>query len=253
MRTFFAIGLLALASCGDSSAPPAAPPPVAPPAAPEKPKTFGSIVGRVRVEGDDLAPVTGAIRGFEKYCGPGPLDLGIYKVDPLTRGLADAFVSVDGASDDFRADGPFVLDQAACLFKPVVLVMPPGTVVVKNSDTMPHNATLEGKHNAKVDESFAPGGAISARLAFEDAVRVRCLIHPWMQAAIIVTRRAAHALTDREGRFRLERVEAGKRRVRVWHLMGEERSIEVEVPAGGTVEVEIPWSPRVGFRAAFGR
>jgi plastocyanin len=207
----------------------------------------------VKVEGDDLAPVTGAVRGFEKYCGQGPLDLGIYNVDASTRGLGDAYVSVDGGSDDFRREGPFVLDQAGCVFKPAVLVMPPGTLLVKNSDTMPHNVTTEGKLNPLVKESFFPAGAISARFPFEEVVRVRCSIHPWMQAALIITNRAAHALTDRQGRFRLERVEAGRRRVRAWHLLGEEVSVEVDVPADGVVEVEIPWKPRPGFRAPFGR
>jgi hypothetical protein len=39
----------------------------------------------------------------------------------------------------------------------------------------------------------------------------------------------------------------------VWHLLGEETAVEVEVPVKGTVQVDIKWKPRPGFRATFNR
>jgi Ser-tRNA(Ala) deacylase AlaX len=74
-----------------------------------------------------------------------------------------------------------------------------------------------------------------------------------MMAGLVVTRRSAHAVTDAKGRFRIEGVESGRRRIKVWHVLGDEVSVEAEVPAGGVVQVEIPWKPRTGFRASFGR
>ncbi|HEY3225719.1 MAG TPA: carboxypeptidase regulatory-like domain-containing protein [Planctomycetota bacterium] len=250
MRRLWLLGLCLAAACGDSAPPPASPP--APPRV-ETPPRFGILTGRVRVDSDDIAPVGGSVRGFEKYCGTGPLDLGIYKVDPSTRGLAGAYVEADGHCEEFRAESVPVLDQKGCLFTPVLLVVPPGPVVFKNSDGMAHNVTIRGLLNPAVGEGFPGGEAISKTFPFEERLAVRCTVHPWMQAGLVVTKRASHALTDAAGRFRIDRVEAGRRRVRVWHLLGEEVTIEIEIPPDGVAEVEIPWKPRPGFRAPFGR
>ncbi|HKS17237.1 MAG TPA: hypothetical protein VJU16_07985, partial [Planctomycetota bacterium] len=243
------VALFLLASCGESAPPP---PPTSPPAPKVSPK-FGSIEGWVRVDSNDIAPITGSVVGFEKYCGQGPLELGIYLVDSATKGLSGAYVEADGVSLAFQTESIPVLDQKACLFTPTLLVVPPGTVLFKNSDGMPHNVTIETKLNGRVSEGFPGGEAITKKFPFEEKLAVRCTVHPWMQAGLVITRGTAHAVSDKGGRFRIERVEAGKRRVRAWHLLGDEVSVEVDVPPDGVAQVEIPWKPRANFRAAFGR
>jgi plastocyanin len=243
--------ILLLASCGDPSSPPA-PSPSAPPAI-EGPLRTGIVEGIVRVDSDDIAPLTGSVLGYEKFCGPGPVDTGLYKVDAATKGLAGAFVEADGRCAEFRPEGVPVMDQKACLFTPVLLVAAPGQVIFKNSDGMAHNVTIQGLLNPRVAEGFPGGEAISKSFPFEEKVAVRCTIHPWMLAGLVVTRRAAHAITGAQGRFRIEGVEAGRRKIRVWHLLGEETAVEVEVPVKGTVQVDIKWKPRPGFRATFNR
>lgn len=211
------------------------------------------VEGVVVVDSDDLDPLTGSVRGFEKYCGQGPLDVGAYRVDRATKGLAGAFVESDGRSADFKSGDVPVVDQKACLFTPPILVAPPGPVVFKNSDTMAHNITIEGLLNPVVKEGFSGGQAISRNFPFDEKLALRCSIHPWMVASLVVTRRAAHAVTDLQGRFRIEKVEAGRRRIKVWHLLGEEAAIDVDAPKEGTIQVEIKWKPKAGFRAGFGR
>jgi plastocyanin len=239
-----------LTSCGESSPPPPAP---ASHATPETPLRTGTVEGVVRVDSDDIAPLTGSVLGYEKFCGPGPVDTGLYKVDAATKGLAGAFVEADGRCAEFRPEGVPVMDQKACLFTPVLLVGAPGQVIFKNSDGMAHNVTIQGLLNPRVAEGFPGGEAISKSFPFEEKVAVRCTIHPWMLAGLVVTRRAAHAITGAQGRFRIEGVEAGRRKIKVWHLLGEETAVEVVVPANGTIQVEIKWKPRAGFRASFGR
>ncbi|HZN61355.1 MAG TPA: hypothetical protein VFC90_03015 [Planctomycetota bacterium] len=243
------IPFLALSCDGGPSPPPspAPPPPV------ETPLRTGAIEGVVRVDSGDIAPLMGTVRGFEKYCGTGPLDPGIYKVDAATKGLAGAVVEADGRCADFKSPGVPVLDQKACLFTPVLLVVPPGPVVFKNSDAMPHNVTIRGLLNREVAEAFLGGQAISKTFPFDEKLAVRCTFHPWMQAGLVVTRRAAHAVTDSAGHFRIEGVESGRRTIKVWHLLGEEVTVEVDVPADGVVKVQIAWKPRSNFRAGFAR
>ena len=243
--------LLVFASCGESTSPPSTPSPAPPPV--ETPLRTGSVEGFVRVDSDDIAPLTGSVRGFEKYCGKGPVELGIYEVDAATKGLAGAFVEADGRCADFRAEGVPILDQKACVFTPILLVVPPGPVVFRNSDGMAHNVSIQGLLNPRVAEGFPGGEAISKTFPFEEKMAVRCSIHPWMLAGLVVTRRAVHAVTDAKGRFRIEGVESGRRKLRAWHLLGEEVVVEIDVPPGGTAQVEIAWKPRPSFRAGFSK
>lgn len=249
MRRSSLLACLLIASCGKAQ--PSDPAPHAPPAV-EKPLRTGIVEGAIRVDSDDLAPLMASVKGYEKYCGAGPIDAGLYKVDPATRGLAEAFVEPDGRSAPFKSGPIPVLDQKACLFTPATIVVPPGPVLFKNSDRMAHNVTIRGQLNPVVNEGFGGGEAISRTLPFDEKLTVRCSVHPWMVAGVVVTSRAAHALTDAAGRFRIEGVEAGRRKITVWHPLGEATG-EIEVPPDGTARIEIAWKPRPNFRAGFGR
>jgi len=250
VRRSWLLGLLLAASCGDSTTGP--PPPPGTPQG-EVPPRYGRLTGRVRVLSDDIAPISGSIRGFEKYCGSGPLDLGLYRVDPATKGLAGAYVEADGKSEEFGTGSVPVLDQKGCLFAPVLLIVSPGPVVFKNSDGMAHNITIQGKRNPVVSDGFPGGNSISKAFPFEERLVVRCSIHPWMQAGLVVTRGSAHAVTDAAGRFTIDRVEAGHRKIKVWHLLRDEVTVEVDIPPDGAADIEIEWKPRPNFRDAFGR
>ena len=250
MSKTFLVALVFLASCGESTSPPST---ATPPLPVADPPSWCVVEGVVVVDSDDIDPLTGSVRGFEKYCGQGPLDVGAYRVDRTTKGLAGAFVEADGRSEDFKSEGVPVMDQKACLFTPSLLVVPPGPVVFKNSDTMAHNISIQGQLNPVVKEGFTGGQAISANFPFDEKLGLRCSIHPWMVSSLVVTRRAAHAVTDVQGRFRIERVESGRRKIKVWHLLGEEAVIDVDAPKSGTIQVEIKWKPKAGFRAGFGR
>lgn len=247
----FVVLLLTLVSCGK---PPPAPPsqPPAPPVA-QTPLRTGAIEGTVRVDSEDIAPLAVFTGGFEKYCGKGALDVGLYKVDPVGKGLSGAFVEADGRSAEFKAESIPVLDQKACLFSPVLRVAPPGPILFKNSDAMAHNVTIQGMLNPIVKEGFGGGEAISRTFPFEEKLTVRCSVHPWMMAGLVVTGREVHAVSDAGGKFRIERVEAGRRKVRLWHLLGEEMTVDADVPADGVAYVKFDWKPRPGFRAGFGK
>jgi hypothetical protein len=191
--------------------------------------------------------VLGKTGDFASSCHSATLDLKLFRVS-TSRGLADVFVELEDGPDDFRATGPQILDQRSCVFSPPVLVVAPGEVLVRNSDSMAHNTSLDARINSAANLNLPPGQAQAIRLPFAEKILVRCSIHPWMSSALIVTRNPMHALTDLWGRFRLENVPAGKRRLRVWHQFGEEMTVEVNVPADGTLDLPIEWKPRAGFR-----
>lgn len=203
---------------------------------------------------DDTKPVLAVARGYEKWCGSEPLDLGIYRVDPGTRGLAGAFVWVEGPADEFRLDATPVLDQKKGVYVPTLIVMPPGDLLIRNGDDMPHNTTLDGLANGAVSVNLPAGRSEAVRLPFAEPMRARCSIHPWMVASVVVTRTMAHAVTDEAGRFRIDGAPSGRRKLHIWHVLGPEVVVEVEIRPGEPVEVPaVEWSPRANFRAPFGR
>ncbi len=227
--------VLVLASCGDPSSPPA-PSPAAPPAI-DGPLRTGIVEGIVRVDSDDIAPLTGSVLGYEKFCGPGPVDTGLYKVDAATKGLAGAFVEADGRCAEFRPEGVPVMDQKSCLFTPVLLVAAPGQVIFKNSDGMAHNVTIQGLLNPRVSEGFPGGEAISKSLPFEEKVAVRCTIHPWMKAWVRVYDHPYFAVTRPDGTFDLKQLPPGAYTIEAWHEKLGTQTQTVTIAAKQTSDV----------------
>lgn len=148
---------------------------------------------------------------------------------PNGRPAADAAVLVEG---DVRGE-PLrnaSIDQRGKTFTPHVLVVTRGTTVdFPNNDTVLHNvfAQFEAK---RFDLGLYPRGK-TAHQTFDRAgiVAVRCNIHSRMSAYVVVTESPYHAVTNRDGTYRIEGVVPGNYRVRVWHESGAtfERTLRV--------------------------
>lgn len=116
-------------------------------------------------------------------------------------------------------------------FQPHVLIVPTGAKVsFPNADAIYHNA-FSLTPGAEFDLGLYRGGA-SKEVVFphEGVVRVFCNIHPRMAAYVLVLDRAAAAVTDDKGRFRLSGVPPGRYTLHVWHE--KTGAIEVPVDAG---------------------
>ena len=67
-------------------------------------------------------------------------------------------------------------------------------------------------------------------------VRVFCDIHSHMSAFILVFSHRFYAVTDAEGRYRIDDVPPGGYSVRAWNEAAAGESRSVTVPAGGEAE-----------------
>lgn len=64
-----------------------------------------------------------------------------------------------------------------------------GTVVWSNEDSSPHNVTyVSGPRFRSSRPKIRPGTSFSLRLTEPGTIRYYCSIHPWMTAAIVVSR-----------------------------------------------------------------
>jgi hypothetical protein len=71
---------------------------------------------------------------------------------------------------------------------------------------------------------------------------IGCSLHAWMRAWVYVVPHAHFAITDAEGRFRLERVPPGKYTLLLHHAdTNRQERRTVEVAAGKTADIAITW------------
>jgi hypothetical protein len=138
---------------------------------------------------------------------------------------------------------PVVLDQKGCMFRPHVVASMVGQgVVVKNSDPLLHSV-----HSMDADETpafnFAQptiGQRAVEPIRVVETFRVKCDLHPWMNAWVRVFNHPYFSVTQADGAFSIRNLPPGTYRIKAWHeLLGvQEKKIEVSKGKPAMVEFE---------------
>ena len=154
--------------------------------------------------------------------------------------LADAIVMVKLSGQSKGAAAPAaVLDQKGCQYTPQILAVQTGqTITVKNSDPALHNVhtqpTVAG--NEEINKAQMQGGAdLNFSFAKEEKfLKFKCDVHPWMFAWVTVVDSPYFAVTDKDGKFTIKGVPAGKYTVTALHRKAAPTGVdkEVDVTAG---------------------
>ncbi len=157
------------------------------------------------------------------------------------RGVRDArdvvvFIEhVDGAFKPSQ-EKP-ILDQLNMVFIPHILPILVGTTVkFPNSDEVRHNVFSPSKIKPFNLGTYAKG--ITREVMFDKVgvVTLLCNVHTEMSAFIIVLENPYFAKTGPDGTFTINDVPDGKYIIKTWHEKLEEKSLEVIVKKGITVE-----------------
>ncbi len=192
----------------------------------------GSIRGRV-----DLHRVAPA---FERR--PGSSDVGPPLLD---RDLPDRMKSVvyleSAPRGAFDQPDPAraVMDQRNETFVPHVLAITAGTTVdFPNSDRIYHNVFSLSKTKSFDLGRYAVGRSKAIRFDRPGIVRVFCDIHSHMNAFILVFSHPFYAMTDTEGRYRIDDVPPGAYSVVAWNEGLASDPKAVTVADGATTELD---------------
>jgi plastocyanin len=131
------------------------------------------------------------------------------------------------------------MDQRNETFVPHVLAIVAGTTVdFPNSDRTYHNVFSLSRTKAFDLGRYAAGRSKSVRFDRPGIVRVFCEIHSHMSAFILVFAHRYFAVTDDDGRFRLDNVPPGTYTLVAWNESVPQTSRRVVVPdPAGDVEV----------------
>lgn len=136
------------------------------------------------------------------------------------------------------------VDQKGCLFAPHVLMARTGQPIrFRNSDPVLHNINTLARLNRGFNLSLpAPGMSVTRSFAKAEAVRIKCDVHTWMAAWIVVNDNPFQALTGDDGTFELTNLPEGAYEIAAWHeTLGTARQV-VNVAAGERREIEFSFS-----------
>lgn len=193
-----------------------------------------NLEGRVRVEGKP--PESPQLEVEAKH----HTDCGEKKLSPKLKvsqegGVANAVVKLEGefTGPIHPRAGEFVLDQTHCEFSPHVQLIPKGTELkILNSDGFLHNVRAFDETALMLFNDAMPkkGQVLKKRFEQPGIFLLRCGLHHWMHAIVVVQAHPHYALTDESGHFKIEGIPEGNYRLNVWHeSLGE---IKTEVKPG---------------------
>ncbi len=193
-------------------------------------------------------PANGTIRGRVEL-RPSPPDLAPRpqvgdvsmpkRPDPTDRRRSVVYLEIaPRAAFDHRDEPRAKLDQRNEAFVPHVLAIVAGTTVdFPNNDTTYHNVFSLSSTRSFDLGRYAVGRSKSVRFDRPGIVRVFCDIHSHMSAFILVFAHRHFAVTDDDGRYRLENVPPGSYTVMAWNESAPTESRRIVVPeSGGDVE-----------------
>lgn len=206
----------------------------------------GSVSGVVKFANEYPKPETIRIDKDSGTCGVRHTTEA-FVVDPASKGVANVVAILEGVD----AGKPFpeqelALDQVGCRYEPHVQIgyaasgatredpMTP-RLVIFNSDDVFHN--VHAYAGAKDGETVfntpsIPEQEITKEMQGPGVYEVKCDVHAWMSAWIVVVGHPYAALSDAGGAFAIADVPPGAYTLRLWHEGLGEIERPVEVTAG---------------------
>lgn len=143
------------------------------------------------------------------------------------------------AAFDLRDEPRARMDQRNETFVPHVLAIVAGTTVdFPNNDSTYHNVFSLSKARTFDLGRYAAGHSKAVRFDKPGIVRVFCEIHSHMSAYILVFSHRYFAVTDDEGRYRIDNVPAGTYTVVAWNGAMPTTSRRVTVPETGDATLD---------------
>lgn len=209
------------------------------------PPQFGqaSVAGTVHFEGQP--PQMKRIEDA-KHCGSIKEEWAVISDD---GGLANVLVYLEDAPQSSGEGREMVLlDQVSCRFIPHVTGVQVGQpLMTRNSDLEYHNVAYTPQQNESQNIALETYGR-KRSMRFEqpepEPVRVKCDVHPWMEAYIGVFAHPFFAVTDASGHYVIEKVPAGQYTLKAWHERYGTRQTQITVADAGQVAANFLFARR---------
>ncbi|WP_437228250.1 carboxypeptidase regulatory-like domain-containing protein [Planctomicrobium sp. SH661] len=227
---------------------------------------WGSVEGQIILDGDVPAPQFLVKKGDTTVkdaavCAKDGVPDDSMAFDPETKGIANVFVYLPKAPSKIHpdlkasAEKEVVFDQLGCNFLPhCLIVRTDQDVVCKSSDAVAHNLHTNPFSNTAQNFIVQPndqtGTPVKMAIAERNPVKVQCDIHPWMGAYWLVLDHPYAAVTDKDGKFKIDNLPEGTHEFRVWNSKAGniDKKLVVKVKAGETTTVPVKKVPLASFQ-----
>ena len=169
--------------------------------------------------------------------------------DPIAYERTHTVIFLEGASLPLGQPITKTMEQENRMFAPSLLVIPVGSMVsFPNLDPIFHNVFSLSKAKAFDLGNYSKGHTRMVNFNKPGVVLVNCRIHTNMSAVVLVAPNQFYAVPDREGRFSIKDVPAGKYTAVAWHKAagflrkeivaeeGKPASVDFFVPLGADSE-----------------
>jgi len=204
------------------------------------------IVGRVLYRGPVPAPIQIEVNRDPDVCGR-TMSMTTLSVDAAIHGLQNAVVHVElgvgEVSAGIIASTPVIVQNKQCRFHPHVAAALMGAEVqIINDDPVMHNTNIIVDNSTALNVAMVAGGnTIKKRLKKSGLHFVKCNVHKFMQAYRLVFADPYFDQTTETGQFSIAGVSPGLHRITVWHETLGVMEKDVQVPARGTVIVDLEY------------
>lgn len=218
------------------------------------PAGYGNLVGTVTFEGapKELPALIAAGDGSVKdaaVCSAAAVPDESLVVDPTTKGIANVIVYLEKRPGTVKPElakppsDPVMFDQKGCRFMPHVLTVQVGQpLLVVSDDAIPHNTHTNPKRNDSFNKVIGAndrkGVPCDYRKSEPSPLSVVCDYHPWMKAYHFPVDHPYVGVTDKDGKFKIEGLPAGKHSFNVWHERASGSGQMLERKLQITIEVD---------------
>lgn len=212
-------------------------------------KDGGTIRGTVKVEETRAKLPPLQVTKYKEVCKDVPNESLV--VGP-GQGLRYAVITLEGIvrGKAVEKEALHELDNLRCRFMPHVSAASVGQfVVLKNSDPILHTAhAFFINEQPQFNVGLYPGRVSRKPLIAAGVVKIRCEVHPWMAAYIVVTEHPYHAISDIYGEYELTDIPAGVYQLKVWHESLGTQEKRIEVKPAATQRVDFIFTPSLGVK-----
>jgi len=136
-----------------------------------------------------------------------------------------------------------LFDQKGCEYSPHVLgIMVGQELDIKNSDPTLHNVHSLSKLNPQFNRAQPIQNMVmTEKFDKVETFKVKCEVHPWMNAYIGVFNNPYFAVTGDDGSFTLKGVPAGEYTIEAWQEKYGSQTAKVKVGASGKATVDFTY------------
>ncbi len=206
----------------------------------------GTIAGTVTFDGDIPGIKILKVDKDEQTCGHDNRQSEELVINGDSKGIKNVVVSLVDIAAGKKADTTTeVLDQKECVFMPHVLAISAGSSVdLLNSDNIMHNLHSWSIKNPAFNEGVSGGGKLTKKFDIPEIVKITCDVHKWMSAFIVVNGNPYFAVTDENGKFKIEDVPAGSYKIEAWQEKLGKKKGDVVVKPKEEVVVDFAYAKK---------